>query len=106
MRADKLSKEIKKHLSSILSEMFLGSFISVVKVTFTEGIKTAHVFLSIYGEEKMKQYREIDKKKAKIREALAQKMRIRRVPNLVLRIDDTIEYSQKISNIISGLKEK
>jgi ribosome-binding factor A len=79
--------------------------ISVSKVSVTTDLSVATVYLSIFPQEKAKETLEgIKSNSTLIKHDLSQRVRLqlRRVPNLVFFIDDTLDYIEKIDNALAG----
>lgn len=106
LRKHKIGVEIARHLSKIFINMFPGVLISVVKVEVTDNLGSAHIFLSIYDKYSQQILKKVVNKSSKIRSIVSSKLKIRRIPTFFFILDDTIEYSQRISNIVKELKEE
>ncbi|MBS7230416.1 30S ribosome-binding factor RbfA [Flavobacterium psychroterrae] len=79
--------------------------ISVSKVSVTSDLSVATVYLSIFPQEKAKETLEgIKSNSTLIKHDLSQRVRLqlRRVPNLVFFIDDSLDYIEKIDNALSN----
>ena len=79
--------------------------ISVSKVSVTTDLSVATVYLSIFPQEKAKETLEgIKSNTTLIKHDLSQRVRLqlRRVPNLVFFIDDSLDYIEKIDNALSN----
>lgn len=79
--------------------------ISVSKVSVTSDLSVATVYLSIFPQEKAKETLEgIKSNTTLIKHDLSQRVRLqlRRVPNLVFFIDDSLDYIEKIDNALAG----
>jgi ribosome-binding factor A len=79
--------------------------ISVSKVSVTTDLSVATVYLSIFPQEKAKETLEgIKSNSTLIKHDLSQRVRLqlRRVPNLVFFIDDSLDYIEKIDNALAG----
>ncbi|GGF26094.1 30S ribosome-binding factor RbfA [Flavobacterium limi] len=79
--------------------------ISVSKVSVTTDLSVATVYLSIFPQEKAKEtLAGIKSNTALIKHDLSQRVRLqlRRVPNLVFFIDDSLDYIEKIDNALAG----
>lgn len=97
---DILQGEIRKNGISNL-------IISVSKVSVTTDLSIAKVYLSIFPQEKAKELLEAIKSNIPlIKHDLAQrvKLQLRKVPNLVFYIDDSLDYIEKIDNALSGVE--
>jgi ribosome-binding factor A len=79
--------------------------ISVSKVTVTTDLSVATVHLSVFPQDKAKEILEAVKSNAKnIKHDLSQRVRLqlRKVPNLVFFIDDSLDYIEKIDNALAN----
>ncbi|HEX9980493.1 MAG TPA: 30S ribosome-binding factor RbfA [Flavobacterium sp.] len=79
--------------------------ISVSKVMVTSDLSIASVYLSIFPQEKAAETLAAIKTNGPlIKHDLAQRVRLqlRKVPNLIFRIDDSLDYIEKIDNALSG----
>ncbi|UFH47035.1 30S ribosome-binding factor RbfA [Flavobacterium galactosidilyticum] len=79
--------------------------ISVSKVVVTTDLSVATVHLSVFPQEKAKEILEAVKSNAKnIKHDLSQRVRLqlRKVPNLVFFIDDSLDYIEKIDNALAN----
>ncbi|OXG03414.1 ribosome-binding factor A [Flavobacterium araucananum] len=79
--------------------------ISVSKVSVTSDLSVATVYLSIFPQDKAKEtLAGIKSNSTLIKHDLSQRVRLqlRRVPNLVFFIDDSLDYIEKIDNALSN----
>ena len=79
--------------------------ISVSKVVVTTDLSVATVHLSVFPQEKAKEILEVVKSNSKnIKHDLSQRVRLqlRKVPNLVFFIDDSLDYIEKIDNALAN----
>ena len=93
-----LQGEIRKNSISNL-------IISVSKVNVTSDLSIAKVYLSVFPSEKGPELLAAIKSNAPlIKHDLSQrvKLQLRRVPNLIFFIDDSLDYIEKIDNALSG----
>lgn len=95
---DILQGEVRKNGVSNL-------IISVSKVSVTTDLSVATVYLSVFPQDKANEILEAVKSNAKnIKHDLSQRVRLqlRKVPNLVFFIDDSLDYIEKINNALSN----
>ena len=95
---DILQGEVRKNGISNL-------IISVSKVNVTTDLSIAKVYLSIFPQEKAKETLEAIKTNTSlIKHDLSQRVRLqlRKVPNLVFFIDDSLDYIEKIDNALAN----
>src|SRR3954470_20971264 len=79
--------------------------ISVSKVSVTSDLSVATVYLSIFPQDKAQETLDgIKSNTTLIKHDLSQRVRLqlRRVPNLVFFIDDSLDYIEKIDNALSN----
>ncbi|MCL1943645.1 MAG: 30S ribosome-binding factor RbfA [Candidatus Azobacteroides sp.] len=103
-------KKINRLLQKEFGEIFLlkakqmpGTLISVSAVRITPDLGMAKVYLSIFPSEKAQALLEnIKEHSAQIRHELGQRIRyqLRIVPELSFYIDDSLDYLEKIDNLL------
>ncbi|MFV5686652.1 30S ribosome-binding factor RbfA [Flavobacterium sp. GSP27] len=109
-RQKKIGGVIQKDLVDILQgevrkNGVANLIISVSKVTVTTDLSVATVHLSVFPQDKAKEILEAVKSNAKtIKHDLSQRVRLqlRKVPNLVFFIDDSLDYIEKIDNALAN----
>ena len=109
-RQKKIGGVIQKDLVDILQgevrkNGITNLIISVSKVTVTTDLSVATVHLSIFPQEKAKETLEgIKANTTLIKHDLSQRVRLqlRKVPNLVFFIDDSLDYIEKIDNALKN----
>ena len=110
-RQRKIGGVIQKDLVDILQKAALegglrGTLISVSKVSVTTDLSIAKVYVSIFPTDKAKELMEgIKSNQPLIKHELAQRTRnqLRRVPELLFFLDDSLDYIEKIE---ISLKDK
>jgi len=103
-RQKKIGGIIQKDLAEILQRAatdggLKGTLISVSKVSVTSDLSVAKVYLSIFPNAEAKPLLEgIRSNQASIRYDLAQRIKnqLRRIPELIFYLDDSLEYLEKI----------
>ena len=111
-RAEKVSDLLKKEISLIITNEIKDprlQNINITAVKVSDDIGIAKVFYSIIGESIHKSdskiYPKILKKfSGMIRSNLAKKIKIRRIPKILFRFDESIEYSENIEKLLRNLK--
>lgn len=111
IRSEKVGDLIKKEISLILNtkikdERFKLININAVKVS--KDLSIATVYYSIIGSSKDDLDQLPEKAFAKfsgmLRSELSKEIKIRRVPKLVFRYDESIEYASKIEKLLESIK--
>ena len=111
-RQKKIGGVIQKDLVDILQgevrkNGLTNLMISVSKVVVTTDLSVATVHLSIFPQEKASETLAAIKTNSKlIKHDLSQRVRLqlRKVPNLVFFIDDSLEYIEKIDNALATIE--
>ena len=111
-RAEKVSDLLKKEISLIITNEIKDprlQNINITDVKVSDDIGIATVFYSIIGESIHKSDSKIDDRILKkfsgmIRSNLAKKIKIRRIPKIIFRFDESIEYSENIEKLLRNLK--
>lgn len=109
-RQKKIGSVLQKDLVDILQgevrkNGITNLVISVSKVGVTTDLSIAKVFLSIFPQDKAEEILVAIKSNTPlIKHDLAQrvKQQLRKVPNLIFYIDDSLDYIEKIDNALSG----
>ena len=109
-RQKKVASLIKEVLSHSLIESLQDSFsglITVSKTRMTPDLKTAHVYLTYFGQKEDKSILEIlEKRKGYLRKSIASKIKLKYNPLLIFSLDPTREYEENIDKILERLKTK
>ena len=110
MEGTRLNK-IGRLLQKELGDLFLrqtkakpGTLVSVSAVRVSPDLSVAKVYLSIFPTEKAEQLMEaIESNKKTIRYDLGQRVRmqLRRIPELIFYLDDSLDYVENIDQLLS-----
>ncbi|MFL2690429.1 MAG: 30S ribosome-binding factor RbfA [SAR86 cluster bacterium] len=110
-RSDKVGDLLKKEISLIISSEIKDprlQNINITAVKVSDDIGIATVFYTIIGESIQKTQSNIDSKileklSGMIRSNLSKKIKIRRIPKIKFRFDESIEYSENIEKLLKNL---
>ncbi|KJS87100.1 MAG: ribosome-binding factor A [Peptococcaceae bacterium BICA1-8] len=111
-RNNRIAEEIKKELADIirtqLKDPRVQGLLSITSVQVTGDLRYAEVFISFYGknEEKKEVINTLIKAAGFIRIELGKRIKIRYVPELLFKTDDSIEHGARISAILTEIKPK
>ncbi|MGI6727869.1 MAG: 30S ribosome-binding factor RbfA [Anaerovoracaceae bacterium] len=115
-RSERLGEEIRKIISELLlrelKDPRLSGIVSISAVEVTTDYSYATVYISVL-EDNSQEENEVEHKrevleafrsaKGLIRKEISKKIKIRRVPELLFKIDTSMEYGQHISKVIAEL---
>lgn len=101
---ERVNEEIKKAISSCiqndLKDTRITGLITVTRVETTTDFKNTKVYLSIFDKNKETVFEVLKKSIGPMKRAISQNVKIRFVPEIDLRLDDSIEYSFHIDEIL------
>ncbi len=105
-RTLRISEEIKKIVSSLIlfeiKDPRVSNLASVTKVVTSGDLRFTTIYISVLGNEEEKENTIIglDKAKGFIRNKIGRELNLRYTPEPIIKLDENIEYSDKISKII------
>ena len=107
-RMDKINEELKKEISLVINQTMknpnITGIISVTKVKTSPDLKYAKVYISLINSKSKKNTIEgIKNATGYIRSEIARRVNLRYTPELSFEIDDSLEYSSRIEEIIKKI---
>lgn len=106
-RLQKIERLIQKDLGEIFlteAKQMHGILVSVTKVRMSPDLSVSKAYLSIFPSEKGKEIMEnIDRQKKAIRYELGLRIgkQVRRIPELIFFLDDSIDYLENIDHLLN-----
>ncbi|MCK5256590.1 MAG: 30S ribosome-binding factor RbfA [Deltaproteobacteria bacterium] len=108
-RADRVSDLLKKEISELLlrevKDPHIG-FITITDVEVSKDLQVAKVYYTILGDEK--QLREsaqaLNRASRFIKRQLGKRLRMRYIPDIIFKYDHSLEYGNRIDDILSHLE--
>lgn len=110
-RAEKLSGELKKTISEIiqndLKDPRIG-FVTITQVKVSADLRHVKVYFSVLGSDKDKKGTIIGLERATnfIRRVVAKEIKLRFVPEIVFKFDETHEYEQRVNELLERIKRE
>ena len=111
-RNERIAEEIKKAASLIinneLKDPLIDGLVSVTRVDVTRDLRHATIFISFYGDNAKKNttFDVIQKAKGFIRYELANQLRIKYMPEISIKLDESIEYGFRIDKLLKDIKSQ
>lgn len=105
----RLAGEIKRDLTDIFAheirDPHIDSMVSVTDVEVSNDLSYARIYVSKLGSDKEREamLAALVKANGYIRSLLAQRLKIRKVPELRFSLDNSLEYGAKIEKILGEL---
>lgn len=112
IRPNRVAEEMKREIVSIIRQDIkdprVDGLVSVTDVEVTNDLSYAKIFISKYGtaysrEEALKG---LEKASGFIRSELSKRLKMRYVPELIFKLDDSLEYGAKIETILNNINEQ
>jgi ribosome-binding factor A len=103
-RSERVAGEMRRELARLIQREVKDpavGFVSVSDVEVSRDLSHARVFVTVFEEDKAKDsIRALNKAAGFLRGRLGQEMRIRSVPELNFRHDDSVETGQRMDQLI------
>lgn len=114
IKMERVNSELARQITKIIAEdvkdpRLHNAIIGVTKLYTTPDLKYAKLYLSIYAsseEERQEAYYTVCRSKTFIRNMLKDSVQIRLLPELNFIIDDSVDYSIKIDEILNKIKKQ
>ena len=110
VRPGRVAEELKKELSQILQQEFKDpgiGFLTITGVEITGDLSEAKVYLSVLGseEQKVTTLRALARGKGFLRSEIGKRMRLRIVPELMFKLDTSIDYGSHIQSLLAKIND-
>ncbi len=111
-RMIRINDEVQRELANIIrtevKDPRIGALTSVIRVETTTDLKYCKVFVSVLGndEEKESVMKGLKNAKGFIRHLLAERVNLRNTPELIFKLDDSVEYAVRMSQLIDQISQK
>lgn len=111
IRTGRVSEQIKKEISLLiqteLKDPRIG-FVTVTGVDLTNDLSQAKIYLSVLGDEEQKNnsLKALHKANGFMRSELGKRIKFRHVPELIFKIDESIEYGSRIEKLLTEIDTK
>ncbi|NLM34134.1 MAG: 30S ribosome-binding factor RbfA [Clostridiales bacterium] len=109
-RSSRINEEVKKELSDIirneLKDPRINAMISVTNVNVTKDLSYAKVYVSIFGkpEEKESTLAALKSSSGFLRKELGNRMNLRLTPQIIIELDESLEHSMHIEELLHKIK--
>jgi len=111
LRANRVGEQMKKELSDIIGRKLKDpriGFVTVTDVRVTGDLQQAKVYITVLGDEEQKKntLKGLAKAKGFIRSEIGQRIRLRKTPEIIFEIDESIDYGNRIETIIRQISDE
>jgi ribosome-binding factor A len=111
LRHDKVVAALKREISNIvhgeIKDKRLG-FVTIMRLELTPDLRYARIFYSVLGQEKEQKATQeaLESANPFIRRLIAQRIKLRFVPEIAFKLDRSVEYSVKVQEELDKIKEQ
>ncbi|BCA79520.1 ribosome-binding factor A [Desulfuromonas sp. AOP6] len=108
-RTQRVGEEIQKEISSLLlnglKDPRIG-FVTITNVDVTADLQIAKVYFTVMGDETARKNSEkgLNSSIPFIRRELGKRLRLRHVPDIVLKYDTSLEYGNRIESLLKDIQ--
>ncbi len=111
VRYDRINEEIRKALSEIIRDMKdprISPLTTVMRAEATNDLKQCKVLISVYDDDyrRAETVAQLNRAEGFIAREVGRRIDLRRIPEFKFILDDSIEYSVRISQIIDRLNDE
>ncbi len=110
-RSDRIGQQIKRELSEIIQrneikDDRISGLVSITDVVVSGDLRNVKVYFSVYGEESQKvgTLAALEGAAGFLRGELCRRLGIRFAPELVFKLDDSLERGQRITELLDKIK--
>ena len=100
-----MKQEIADILMRKIKDPRVG-FVTVTDVDVSDDLRNAKIFVSIYGEGKEETFKGLESAAPFIRSELSRRMRMRHVPELLFRFDESVERGAHIMELLHSIEKE
>ena len=110
-RMIRINEEIQRELAQIvrteIQDPRVGSLTSVIRAQTTSDLKFCKVFVSVLGNDEEKQSVMVGLKNASgfMRRLLAERINLRNTPELTFKLDDSLEHSIRMNELMHQISK-
>jgi ribosome-binding factor A len=110
VRTEKVGNLIKEEIGLLIERDYRTSemgFMTVTKVTMSPDLKLARIYISVFGDVKVKDRTLflLNEAKKEIRHFIAAKVRLKFAPEIAFFLDDTMDYVANIEQLLKKTHE-
>jgi ribosome-binding factor A len=107
-RAERVSDQIKREIADILMRKIKDpriGFVTVTDVEIADDLRNAKVFVSVLGGDRSATLKGLESASAFIRQELGHRVRLKFIPEILFRYDDSSERGAHIMELLHEVDE-
>ena len=111
LRPERVQEALRQEISKVALEEIKDpriGFLTITKVELTKDLRYAKVYFSVLGgaKEKALALKGLNSAKGYIKVVVADRIKLRLVPEISFRIDESIEHTKEIYDLFERIKKK
>ena len=111
LRPERVQEALRQEISKVALEEIKDpriGFLTITKVELTKDLRYAKVYFSVLGgaKEKALALKGLNSAKGYIKGVVADRIKLRLVPDISFRIDESIEHTKEIYDLFESIKKK
>ena len=111
LRPERVQEALRQEISKVALEDIKDpgiGFLTITKVELTKDLRYAKVYFSVLGgaKEKALALKGLNSAKGYIKGVVADRIKLRLVPDISFRIDESIEHTKEIYDLFERIKKK
>jgi ribosome-binding factor A len=111
LRPERVQEALRQEISKVALEEIKDpriGFLTITKVELTKDLRYAKVYFSVLGgaKEKALALKGLNSAKGYIKGVVADRIKLRLVPDISFRIDESIEHTKEIYDLFEKIKKK
>ena len=110
-RSERVAEAIRREASLLIEHELRDpriGFITITRATITQDLRNAVIYYSVLGEEKTKKLAQKGLASASpfIKKEIGKRLKLRYMPDVKLKVDDTLDYAERIENMLKKIKDE
>lgn len=110
-RVQRVQQELKEEVSKILTYELSDPRLEMVTITaveLTDDLRFAKIYYSVMGDQKRREKAQqgLESATGFIRKLIGERIRLKFLPEIVFKYDNSIEYAQHISEVLEKIKKQ
>ena len=110
-RIDRIGDQIRVEISDIIARRLNDpriGFVTITAVEVSEDLRHARVFVSVYGDEKVKiqTMKGLDSASGFIRGEVGHRLRIKFIPDITFKLDTSMEKAEHVLGILEEIEKE
>jgi ribosome-binding factor A len=110
-RSGRVQEALRQEISKIIQEEIRDpriGFLTITKVELTKDLRYAKVYFSVLGDLKDKHLalKGLTSAKGYIKGLIADRIKLRLVPEIVFKVDESLAYTQEIYDLLEQIRKK